>query len=79
MDNGVSGTPRSPLNVIFGYRLLTPAFAARELARWAMKPIPVDRYQPKAPRLICFFSADRRLEPGLLSTGYPGRRGEGPR
>ena len=41
VDNGLPGTPRSPLNVIFGYRLLTPAFAARELARWAMKPIPV--------------------------------------
>ena len=59
VDNAMSGTPRSPLNVIFGYRLLTPAFAASELARWAMKPIPVARYQPKAPRLICFF---RRIE-----------------
>jgi hypothetical protein len=55
VDNGMPGTPRSPLNVIFGYRLLTPAFAARELARWAMKPIPAARYQPKSPRLICFF------------------------
>jgi hypothetical protein len=59
VDNGMSGTPRNPLNVIFGYRLLTAAFAASELARWAMKPIPVTRYQPKAPRLICFF---RRIE-----------------
>lgn len=31
------------------------AFAARELARWACKPIPVARYQPTAPRLIGFF------------------------
>jgi hypothetical protein len=56
VDSGMSGALRSPLNVIFGYRLLTPGFAARELARWAMKPIPVARYQPRAPRLICFFS-----------------------
>jgi hypothetical protein len=56
VDNGLPGTPRNPLNVIFGYRLLTSAFAARELARWAMKPIPVVRYQPRAPRLIGFFS-----------------------
>jgi hypothetical protein len=35
--------------------LLSPAFAATELARWAMKPIPAARYQPKSPRLICFF------------------------
>jgi hypothetical protein len=56
VDTGMSGALRSPLNVIFGYRLLTPACAARELARWAMKPIPVARYQPKAPRLIGFFS-----------------------
>ena len=41
--------------MIFGYRLLTPALAAGELARWAMKPIPAARYQPKAPRLIGFF------------------------
>jgi hypothetical protein len=54
-DGGSPGTPRSPLGVIFSYRLLTPDFAAGELARWAMKPIPVGRYQPKAPRLICFF------------------------
>jgi hypothetical protein len=56
VDAGMSGALRSPLNVIFGYRLLTPGFAARELARWAMKPIPVARYQPRAPRLIGFFS-----------------------
>ena len=56
----MSGAARSPLNVIFGYRLLTPAFAARELARWAMKPIPVARYQPKPPRLIGFFSRSER-------------------
>jgi hypothetical protein len=54
-DNGAPGTPGSPLGVIFSYRLLTPAVAAGELARWAMKPIPVARYQPKPPRLICFF------------------------
>ena len=54
-DNGIPGTSRNALGVIFSYRLLTPAFAAGELARWAMKPIPVARYQPKAPRLICFF------------------------
>ena len=56
-----SGTPetqRSPLGVIFSYRLLTPAFAAGELARWALKPIRVGRYQPKPPRLICFFGCD---------------------
>ena len=62
VDTGMSGALRSPLNVIFGYRLLTPAFAARELARWAMKPIPVARYQPKAPRLIGFFSRSERGE-----------------
>jgi hypothetical protein len=56
VDTGMSGALRSPLNVIFGYRLLTPGFAARELARWAMKPIPAARYQPRAPRLIGFFS-----------------------
>jgi hypothetical protein len=56
VDSGMTGTPRSPLNVIFGYRLLTPAFAARELARWAIKPVAVGRYQPKPPRLICFFA-----------------------
>lgn len=56
VDGGMSGTPRSPLNVIFGYRLLTPDFAARELARWAIKPVAAGRYQPKPPRLICFFA-----------------------
>lgn len=54
-DGGSPGTPRSPLGVIFSYRLLTPGSAAGELARWAMKPIPVLPYQPQAPRLICFF------------------------
>ena len=63
VDNGLPGTPRNPLNVIFGYRLLTPAFAARELARWAVKPIPVARYQPRAPRLICFFSGGEGVSP----------------
>ena len=33
----------------------TQAFAARELARWAFKPVSAPRYQPKPPRLICFF------------------------
>jgi hypothetical protein len=55
VENAALASPRSPLGVIFSYRLLTPAFAADELARWAMKPIPVARYQPKPPRLICFF------------------------
>lgn len=30
-------TARSPLNVMFSYRLSTQAFAAAELARWALK------------------------------------------
>jgi hypothetical protein len=51
--SGIAGAPRSPLDVIFSYRLLTRAFAAGELARWALKPIPAARYQPKPPRLIC--------------------------
>jgi hypothetical protein len=55
VENGAPASPRSPLGVIFSYRLLTAAFAAGELARWAMKPIPVGRYQPRPPRLICFF------------------------
>jgi hypothetical protein len=63
VDNGLPGPPRNPLNVIFGYRLLTPAFAASELARWAIKPIPVARYQPKPPRLICFFSCGEGVSP----------------
>jgi hypothetical protein len=63
VDNVMQGTPRSPLNVIFGYRLLTPAFAARELARWAFKPVQVTRYQPKPPRLICFFACGEDVSP----------------
>jgi hypothetical protein len=55
VENGAPASPGGPLGVIFSYRLLTPAFAAGELARWAMKSIPVTRYQPKPPRLICFF------------------------
>jgi hypothetical protein len=51
--DGGAGTVRSPLEVIFSYRLLSRDFAAAELARWALKPIPVARYQPKPPRLIC--------------------------
>jgi hypothetical protein len=46
----------SPLDVMFSYRLFTQAFAAAELARWALKPVPAARYQPKPPRLISFFS-----------------------
>jgi len=46
---------RSPLDVIFSYRLLSQHRTAAELARWAIKPIPVARYQPRPPRLICFF------------------------
>ena len=46
---------RSPLDVMFSYRLSTQAFTARELARWALKPVPVARYQPRPPRLISFF------------------------
>lgn len=46
--------PRSPLEVIFSYRFSNQAFAARELARWALKPVPADRARPKPPRLICF-------------------------
>lgn len=54
-DGTDPGSPRSPLDVMFSYRLSTHAFAAAELARWALKPIPAARYQPKPPRLICFF------------------------
>jgi hypothetical protein len=54
-DGTDPGSPRSPLDVMFSYRLSTQAFAAAELARWALKPIPAARYQPKPPRLICFF------------------------
>ena len=46
---------RSPLETMFSYRLSTQAFAAAELARWAIKPINVPRYKPKPPRLISFF------------------------
>jgi hypothetical protein len=53
-DHDIAGARRSPLDVIFSYRLLTRAFAVRELARWALKPIPTARYQPIPPRLICF-------------------------
>jgi hypothetical protein len=49
--NGTAGTP---LDVIFSYRLLTPAFAAGELARWALKPVRAAPRQPAPPRLICF-------------------------
>ncbi|MCW2891348.1 MAG: hypothetical protein JWO75_837, partial [Actinomycetia bacterium] len=55
MDGSDPGSPRSLLDVTFSYRLSTQAFAAAELARWALKPITAARYQPKPPRLICFF------------------------
>ena len=45
-----------PLDVMFSYRLSTQSFAAAELARWSLKPIPASRYQPKPPRLICFYA-----------------------
>jgi hypothetical protein len=51
VENGHRHRPESA-GVIFSYRLLTPAFAAGELARWAMKPIPVGRYQPRPPVVI---------------------------
>ncbi len=54
-DSTDLGTPGSPLDVIFRYRLSTQAFAAAELARWALKPVSVARYKPKPPRLISFF------------------------
>jgi hypothetical protein len=54
-DNGIAGAARSPLDIIFSYRLLTRAFAVGELARWALKPVPPARYQPIPPRLIRFF------------------------
>jgi hypothetical protein len=54
-DGADPGSPRSPLDVMFSYRLSTQAFAAAELARWALKPVPATRYRPKPPRLICFF------------------------
>jgi hypothetical protein len=38
VENGAPASARGPLGVIFSYRLLAPAFAAGELARWAMKP-----------------------------------------
>jgi hypothetical protein len=50
-----SGPARSPLDLMFSYRLSNRAFAAAELARWALKPVPAARYKPKPPRLICFF------------------------
>jgi hypothetical protein len=46
---------RNSLDTMFSYRLSTQAFAAAELARWALKPINVPRYKPKPPRLISFF------------------------
>jgi hypothetical protein len=53
-DTGTPGDARNPLDVIFAYRLLTPAFAASELARWALKPVRTTRHQPRPPRLIHF-------------------------
>jgi hypothetical protein len=54
-DAADAGGSRGPLDVMFSYRLSTQAFAAAELARWALKPVSVARYKPKPPRLICFF------------------------
>jgi hypothetical protein len=54
-DDPDLGLPRNPLDVMFSYRLSTQAFAAAELSRWSLKPVPAARYQPKPPRLICFF------------------------
>jgi hypothetical protein len=47
-------SPRCPLDVIFSYRFSGQAFAARELAGWALKPVPAARSRPTPPRLICF-------------------------
>jgi hypothetical protein len=63
VDNVPQGAPRSPLNVIFGYRLLSEAFAAAELARWALKPVSAGRYQPRPPRLVCFFACGEDASP----------------
>jgi hypothetical protein len=46
---------------MFSYRLSTRAFAAAELARWALKPIPVARSKPKPPRLICRAEGGRQV------------------
>lgn len=55
-DNDAAGQPPTPLELTFSYRLSTQAFAAAELARWALKPVPAARYKPKPPRLISFFA-----------------------
>jgi hypothetical protein len=59
-DHDAPESPRSPLDVMFSYRLSTQAFAAAELARWALKPVPAARFKPKPPRLICFFGRTER-------------------
>ena len=66
MDDADQAPARSPLDVMFSYRLSTQAFTARELARWALKPVPVARYQPRPPRLISFFG---RTESGRANSG----------
>lgn len=55
MDGTCPGQPESPLDVMFSYRLSTPALAAAELARWALKPVPD---QPQPPCVISFFGRD---------------------
>lgn len=60
----IPSSPTTPLDALFSYRLLTPALAAAELARWAVKPIAAARYQPRPPRLIGFFTpAEGALPP----------------
>jgi hypothetical protein len=69
-DNGTTSGARTPLDIIFSYRLLTPAFAGSELARWALKPIPAAWHQPKPPGLTCFMTdlvIDWTLEKGGAS------------
>jgi hypothetical protein len=48
---------------MFSYLLPTQAFAASELARWALKPVPATRHRPKPPRLICFFGRTEACRP----------------
>jgi hypothetical protein len=75
-DTRSDAAPRSPLDVMFSYRLSTQAFAAAELARWAQKPVAAARYEPKPPRLISFFSrtAAGRTTSYQLTVRRSGRR-----
>jgi hypothetical protein len=57
--------------VTFSYGLLGPVFAAAELARWAIKPIPVGRYQPKPPRLIRFFGRAEAAARARTDSTFP--------